>query len=157
MIGRLSALDLPPLDAPDAAAPGFHDLLVETVLGASSDPEDEMMVIAPPPPLPFSPIVVHHEETPAPAARPSDSTEPHELPIAENHVHLVLDDLGERLVITVAVRGSDVHVSLRTPAETASAVARNSGALDHALRASGLDLVELDVASDEPDSEEEEP
>lgn len=58
-----------------------------------------------------------------------------------SHVHLVLDDGAERVVMTVAVRGADVNVSLRTTDEgTATALARNAATLDHALRARGLDL-----------------
>jgi hypothetical protein len=66
-------------------------------------------------------------------------------PLPENpnpsHVHLVLDDGGERMVVTVAVRGNEVNATIRGGDEqTAAAIARNAASLDHALRAGGLDL-----------------
>lgn len=69
--------------------------------------------------------------------------EPAPLPENENpsHVHLVLDDGPERVVVTVAVRGSEVNATIRGGDEqTAAAIARNAASLDHALRAAGLDL-----------------
>jgi len=66
-------------------------------------------------------------------------------PLTENpnpsHVHLVLDDGPERVVVTVAVRGNEVNATIRGGDEqTAAAIARNAASLDHALRAGGLDL-----------------
>lgn len=66
-------------------------------------------------------------------------------PLPENpnpsHVHLVLDDGPERVVVTVAVRGNEVSATIRGGDEqTAAAIARNAASLDHALRAGGLDL-----------------
>lgn len=66
-------------------------------------------------------------------------------PLPENpnpsHVHLVLDDGPERVVVTVAVRGNEVNATIRGGDEqTAAAIARNAASLDHALRAGGLDL-----------------
>jgi hypothetical protein len=58
-----------------------------------------------------------------------------------SHVHLVLDDGGERVVVTVAVRGNEVNATIRGGDEqTAAAIARNAASLDHALRAGGLEL-----------------
>jgi|GEM_PF-3703846 len=66
-------------------------------------------------------------------------------PLPENpnpsHVHLVLDDGPERVVVTVAVRGNEVNATIRGGDEQmAAAIARNAASLDHALRAGGLDL-----------------
>lgn len=66
-------------------------------------------------------------------------------PLPENpnpsHVNLVLDDGAERVVVTVAVRGNEVHAMVRGgDDQTAAAIARNAASLDHALRAGGLDL-----------------
>jgi hypothetical protein len=65
-------------------------------------------------------------------------------PSNPSHVHLVLDDGPERVVVTVAVRGSEVHVALRGSDDaTTAALARNAGSLDHAMRARGLALDEF--------------
>jgi hypothetical protein len=70
---------------------------------------------------------------------------------AQSHVHLVIDDGADRVVVTVAVRGSDVNVALRGGDDaTTAALARNAGSLDHALRARGLDLSEF---TSQPDRE----
>lgn len=66
-------------------------------------------------------------------------------PLPENpnpsHVHLVIDDGAERVVVTVAVRGTEVNATIRGgDDQTAAAIARNAASLDHALRAGGLDL-----------------
>lgn len=73
----------------------------------------------------------------APAQLPDPPSNP-------SHVHLVLHDGPERVVATVAVRGSEVHVALRASDEaTAAALARNAGSLDHAMRTRGLALHDL--------------
>jgi hypothetical protein len=65
-----------------------------------------------------------------------------------SHVHLVIDD-GERLVVTVAVRGDQVMTHIRGDnQETANAFARNAGVLDEAMRARGLNLAELQTSHD---------
>lgn len=74
-------------------------------------------------------------------------------PLPENpnpsHVHLVLDEGGERVVVTVAVRGNEVNAMIRGGDEhTAAALARNAASLDHALRAGGLDLSSFSAESD---------
>jgi hypothetical protein len=75
---------------------------------------------------------------------------PPEPPANPSHVHLVLDDGPERTVVTVAMRGSEVHVAMRsTDDATAAALARNAASLDHAMRARGLALGEL-TAEREP-------
>jgi hypothetical protein len=66
-----------------------------------------------------------------------------------SHVNLVIENESERVVVTVAVRGNDVNVSLRGSDEnTAAALARNAGTLDHALRARGLDLTDFSAERD---------
>jgi hypothetical protein len=83
---------------------------------------------------------------PGHAAREADQPEP---PANPSHVHLVLDDGPERTVVTVAVRGSEVHVALRSHDDaTAAALARNAASLDHAMRARGLELGELTAERD---------
>ncbi len=74
-------------------------------------------------------------------------------PLPENpnpsHVNLVLDDGPERVVVTVAVRGNEVHAMVRGGDEqTAAAIARNAASLDHALRAGGLDLASFSSERD---------
>ena len=66
-----------------------------------------------------------------------------------SHIHLVIDD-GERLVVTVAVRGDQVMTHLRGDnQETANAFARNAGVLDEAMRARGLNLAELHTSHEQ--------
>jgi hypothetical protein len=90
---------------------------------------------------------------PARAAAPATTTPvaaPPEPPANPSHVHLVLDDGPERTVVTVAMRGNEVHVAMRsTDDATTAALARNAGSLDHAMRARGLALGEL-TAEREP-------
>jgi hypothetical protein len=74
-------------------------------------------------------------------------------PLPENpnpsHVNLVLEDGAERVVVTVAVRGNEVHAMLRGGDEqTAASLARNAASLDHALRAGGLDLASFQTERD---------
>jgi hypothetical protein len=77
-------------------------------------------------------------------AGPAATPELPEPPSNPSHVHLVLDDGPERIVATVAVRGSEVHVALRaTDDATAAALARNAASLDHAMRGRGLALQDL--------------
>jgi hypothetical protein len=146
MIGRLGSTFDPTAGVGDhdAVAPGFGDLLTE-----------EQVIAAMPTALPPMVLERRPAETPPPAPPPREQPDEAEAPAgAPSHVHLVLDDEGERLVVTVAVRGNDVHVALRMGDQSATAAVRNAHALDNALRNSGLDLVELEVASDE---EEENP
>lgn len=93
----------------------------------------------------------------APTATPV--REPRQAPELTNpsHVHLVIDDGAERVVVTVAVRGSEVNVALRGQDDaTTAALARNAGSLDHAMRARGLDLASLMTGRD-PDSQQQRP
>lgn len=125
-----------------------HDLLREIEEGAPV-PEGELE--APPPvPVPTAAPADVAADAPAPVvAAPRAPSEP-PAPL-QSHVHLVLDEqAGERVVVTVAVRGNDVHVNLRASDDAAAALARNAATLDHSLRLRGLDLAELDVQREPP-------
>ncbi len=66
-------------------------------------------------------------------------------------MHLVVGDGEDRVVLTVAVRGDDVHVAMRTPDDHLAAnLARNAAVLDDALRTRGLALADIH-ADAEPD------
>lgn len=70
-----------------------------------------------------------------------------------SHVHLVLDEGEARMVVTVAVRGSEVNVALRGGDElTAASLARNAGVLEQALRSRGFGLAELETGPDFDDT-----
>jgi hypothetical protein len=82
------------------------------------------------------------------AALPIQLPEP---PANPSHVHLVVDDGPERVVVTVAMRGNDVHVALRSSDDsTTAALARNAASLDHAMRARGLALGEFTTERELP-------
>jgi hypothetical protein len=123
-------------DAPEGSDPGAHgaDLAALHALGAAAPAASD----GPDPAI-----------APVRAALPSP---PPELPGQPSHLHLVLDDGPERVVMTVAMRGSDVHVALRASDDaTSAALARNAASLDHAMRARGLALGELITERDPRD------
>lgn len=94
---------------------------------------------------------------PAPVEAVREAPEPQQT--NNSHVHLVIDD-GERLVVTVAVRGDQVITHVRGDnAETAAALARNAGVLDDHLRQRGLSLGELQATHDQsqPEKRQEKP
>ena len=63
----------------------------------------------------------------------------------------MLDDGPDRVVMTVAVRGNDIHVALRSSDDaTTNALARNAASLDDAMRARGLSLNQLTTDRDPP-------
>jgi hypothetical protein len=104
----------------------------------------------------------------APVLAPAPISEPRALPeqSVSSHLHLVLGDDADRVVVTVAVRGENVNVTMRgTDDATTAALARNAGSLDHAMRARGLNLAELNADrdpdrrrnSDQPAREREQP
>lgn len=139
-----------PAPASSALTP-LEQAVQELIAGLDREDTDE--------PLPaMSPLLpevrllaVEHADPVTPVAPLRD---PQLLPENTNpsHVHLVIDDGAERVVVTVAVRGSEVNVALRGQDDaTNAALARNAGSLDHAMRARGLDLASLMTGRD-PDS-----
>jgi chemotaxis protein MotD len=84
---------------------------------------------------------------PAPAAPVAQDTPQMQ---SATHAHIVLGDDASRIVMTVAVRGAAVNVTLKASDDhVAAALARNAGALDDAMRHRGL---ELDQFQNERDS-----
>ncbi len=141
-------------DTGDLAAPGplttaersrtpleqaVHDLLGQLTC------DDDPAVPAPAAPVPAPLAVLAHDATRPAPAQPAQiaravPTAP-DPPANPSHVHLVIEDGAERVVVTVAVRGAEVHVAMRSSDEaTAASLARNAASLDHALRARGLQL-----------------
>ncbi len=133
LVGRLDAID-PPRGRSARAAPGDGD----TELAA-------LPIFGAPPPA-----LSRDAAAPAPAALAAHAAPAAaEPPANPSHVHLVIDDGPERVVATIAVRGSEVHVTLRATDEaTAAALARNAGSLDHAMQGRGLQLGELTAERD---------
>jgi hypothetical protein len=85
--------------------------------------------------------------TVAPEARPVV-----EQPQSPNHLHLVIGDDANRVVVTVAVRGDAVNVAVRGGDEqTAAALARNATVLDDAMRGRGLALTDFASHRDAPE------
>ncbi len=75
-----------------------------------------------------------------------------QLAATPNHLHLVMGDGDARVVLTVAVRGADINVSMRTSDDsTAASFARNAGSLDDAMRGRGLHLNEFSAERDAAD------
>ncbi|NVB77781.1 MAG: hypothetical protein HOV81_05245 [Kofleriaceae bacterium] len=128
--------------ANDEAAPiELDDIDDDDSLEISVTPDELPDAIAVAPDAPQKP-----EPHVAPPKGPTAAVavrEPAPLPENPNpsHVHLVLDDGPERVVVTVAMRGNEVNVGIRGgDDQTAAAIARNAASLDHAMRARGLDL-----------------
>lgn len=144
--------------APAESEPPARDLTDD------SEPTDGETVV-----VDLPPIHVAHDPAPAPTHAPTAKPaatlavrDPAPLPDNPNpsHVHLVMGDGAERVVVTVAVRGNEVNVGLRaSDGEVAAALARNAATLDHAMRARGLDLssfsAERDRSHDHEDRERE--
>lgn len=132
LIGALRARDE---DKREGAAEASSEALLEAadrvaIHTATAAPVDE--------PAPVAPVA---------APRPiADAPEP---PANPSHVNLVIDDGGERIVVAVAVRGSDVNVAIRGGDEqTAAALSRSAASLDHAMRGRGLDLARFSAERD---------
>jgi hypothetical protein len=90
-------------------------------------------------------------------AAPVAPQQPQEL-VSQNHAHLVFDDPNGRIVMTVAVRGSEVNVTMRASDDsTAAAMARNAGSLEEAMRGRGLQLAQFDAQRDLPREQREKP
>lgn len=91
-------------------------------------------------------IAAQHTTAATPVNAVREAPEP---PTNPSHIHLVVDDGPQRVVVTVAMRGGDVHVAMRSSDDTTtSALARNAASLDHAMRARGLSLGELTAERD---------
>jgi hypothetical protein len=168
-----------PADQPAIPSPSLtpleqavHDMLAELAPVRTPDPgpreEHRDEPAAPVPantnaPIATAPAPAHAE--PAPRATHAAAPPPalceiqaQEMPIAQSHVHLVVGDDAERVVVTVAVRGNDVNVALRAGDDhTTAALARNAGALDHALRTRGLDLSSFSAERDPDRRRREQP
>jgi len=101
-------------------------------------------------------LSIQHADAPAPVTavkEPQVATQNSN----PSHVHLVIDDGADRVVVTVAVRGNEVNVALRGQDEaTTAALARNAGSLDHAMRARGLELTGMMTQRD-PESQKQRP
>lgn len=156
------------VELPDAPGSDDTDKLDETTV----QPEDALAADLPAPHVASEPV---KHAAHAPAGKPTAVVavqDPAPLPENPNpsHVHLVLEEGGERIVATVAVRGNEVNVMLRaSDDEVAAALARNAATLDHAMRARGLDLADFTTQRDhthdsherdhdhEPSHEEESP
>ena len=143
--------------APEAAPPApaltpleqaVHDLLSE--LADKKTPADDATTARAGASFQLAPTTLAPDAAPdvqptAPVAPPPPPTEL----VSQNHAHLVLDDANGRVVLTVAVRGSEVNVSVRaTDDATAAALARNAASLDDAMRGRGLQLAQLDAQRD---------
>lgn len=139
------------LDQIQTFAQAANDEAAPIVLDEVDDDDNlEISVMPDVPAAPVATVAPDVSAKPEPnAAPPKGPTatvavrEPAPLPENPNpsHVHLVLDDGPERVVVTVAVRGSEVNVGIRGgDDQTAAAIARNAASLDHAMRARGLDL-----------------
>jgi hypothetical protein len=139
--------ELPPEPPMTPLEQAVHDLLSEladkkapasdAMTGATFQLAPASTVIAPdiaPDVQPTAPV--------APAPPPAEL-------VSQNHAHLVFDDPNGRVVMTVAVRGSEVNVSVRaTDDSTAAALARNAASLDDAMRGRGLQLAQFDAQRD---------
>ena len=166
------AIEAPAIDGPEIATPtltpleqAVHDMLAELapVHPRDAEPHEDHdePADAPAPANPNAPLATTaptpahdgaprtHAAEPPPALREMQAPE---MSVAQSHVHLIVGDDAERVVVTVAVRGNDVNVALRAGDEhTAAALARNAGALDHALRTRGLDLASFSAQRDPDD------
>ena len=157
--------DAPPVEAASISAGGeepvpttpleqaVHDLIDRLREGSDKPPAHDEPTE---PRLPGTMLTAAIDDAPAkPVAAPAGVREPTpaEQQVSTSHVHLVIDD-GERLVLTVAVRGSEVIAHVRGDNEaTAAALARNAGVLDESLRARGLNLAELQTGRDHAEPE----
>jgi hypothetical protein len=115
---------------------------VDALTAAASQNAPQTQPTSQPAPVAGAPALIHA----APVAHVQLAEQ---LAASASHVHLVVDDGGQRVVMTVAMRGNEVNVALRTSDDhTAAALARNAGALDDAMRARGLSLGQLDAEHD---------
>lgn len=145
-----------PEAAPDAAPPAMtpleqavHDLLSE--LADKKTPADDTATPPAGATLQLAPSALVSPDSP-PEVQPTAAVAPPPPPaelVSQNHAHLVFDDPNGRVVMTVAVRGSEVNVSVRaTDDATAASLARNAASLDDAMRGRGLQLAQFDAQRD---------
>jgi hypothetical protein len=173
----LASVAPPAPTVPRELTPTPLELAIQDLLARAPRPVIEKVTQTPPaddheePDAPAQPFEVasprSHEPAPHVPGRPVATTavrEPAPLPenTNPNHVHLVVDNGADRIVVTVAVRGSEVHVGMRTNNDDlAAALARNAGVLDHAMLAKGLDLsgftAERDLPRERAEHEQHEP
>ena len=134
------------LDQIQTFAQAANDEVAPIALDEIDDDEESLEVSLSPDAIavaPDAPQKPDHNAAPRGPTATVAVREPAPLPENPNpsHVHLVLDDGPARVVVTVAVRGSEVNVGLRGgDDQTAASLARNAASLDHAMRARGLDL-----------------
>ncbi|MGN6109500.1 MAG: hypothetical protein ACTHU0_30615 [Kofleriaceae bacterium] len=162
------AAPVAPSSEPSPTAPltpleqAVHDLLSQLPSPATDDDDDRAG--APldllPTAAPFAPwaTVEDASATPTAAAPIRDPDAAPDLPTtaAPSHLRMVVGEGDDQIVVQVAVRGADVQVSLRGGDDaTTSALARNAGALDHAMRARGLDLARFSAERDPTDRRRE--
>jgi hypothetical protein len=144
--------ELPPEAPPSVMTPleqAVHDLLSE-LADKKSPASDTAMTGATFQLAPTSSVLAPIAATPdvQPTGPIAPAPPPAEL-VSQNHAHLVFDDPNGRVVMTVAVRGSEVNVSVRaTDDSTAAALARNAASLDDAMRGRGLQLAQFDAQRD---------
>lgn len=159
----VQVLVIAPKPAPAAPEPPLTPLeqAVHDMLSELSDHED-----APKPDVslaqalqlaPTITLVAPEGPTKVEQAAPIAAQQPQEL-VSQNHAHLVFDDPNGRIVMTVAVRGSEVNVTMRASDDsTAAAMARNAGSLEEAMRGRGLQLAQFDAQRDLPREQREKP
>jgi hypothetical protein len=134
-----------------------HDLLEQIERRSSDDAPDATTSSAAAAALAAAPAAQQPAPTSAAAAQPMPAAPRVPQPMPEpaanpSHVHLVMSDGANRVVMTVAVRGSEIRVAMRTPDEaTAVELARNAGLLDDAMRGRGLQLAEVTTHHEESD------
>jgi len=134
-----------------------HDMLAElTDQREPQKPDAPSNVLAFAPPTPIAPSESAIEIKPTAPTAPM-AEQPQEL-VSQNHAHLVFDDPNGRIVMTVAIRGSEVNVTMRASDDaTTAALARNAGTLDQAMRGRGLQLAQFDAQRDLTREQREKP
>ena len=153
VVTKPEAAPEPPLTPLEQAV---HDMLTELADHKEAVVPDVTMAQA----LQFAPTsIIAAPDAPIEIkqAAPLAAQQPQEL-VSQNHAHLVFDDPNGRIVMTVAIRGSEVNVSMRASDDsTAAALARNAGSLEEAMRGRGLQLAQFDAQRDLAREQREKP
>ncbi len=156
--------DSPPPDDLTPRTPleqAVHDLLANLADTSKHDepPSDDAAQAAAQTKLAATaePVAAPRSAAVAPAAPAAPIAQPDAQQMqSAHHAHIVLGDNGDRVVMTVAVRGGAVNVTLKTADDhTAAALARNAGSLDEAMRRRGLDLEQFQSDHESPHPHEE--